>query len=215
LDDGDQIVEKEIVEKPVVKSDDPIKIDSKLMATKHMTPLVAAMKHLVPDQDLVKRMTTKKWQKLYSFASDDESTKESIKGVAGWKKMLGMSPTLVIQRFKNDDQKEIIQGIFYQGQMPELPNTMPYEEDEQAFSIKHETGDFAFVYGPGSDGKTYEYSHHVMSENWSFMNGRSLIEIFLTSEAFVLTYGTAFLVLCPDKNLESEFEHITEGIQQV
>lgn len=113
MDDGDQIVEKEIVEKPVVKSDDPIKIDSKLMATKHMTPLVAAMKHLFPDQDLVKRMTTKKWQKLYSFASDDESTKESIKGVAGWKKMLGMSPTLVIQRFKNDDQKEIIQGIFY------------------------------------------------------------------------------------------------------
>ena len=47
------------------------------------------------------------------------------------------------------------------------------------------------------------------------MNGRSLIEIFLTSESFVLTYGTAFLVLCPDKNLESEFEHITEGIQQV
>lgn len=60
------------------------------------------MKHMVPDQDLVKRITSKKWQKLFSFTSDDESTKEGLKGVGGWKKMIGMSPTLIIQRFKNE-----------------------------------------------------------------------------------------------------------------
>lgn len=99
--------------------------------------------------------------------------------------------------------------------MPELPSTMPYEEDEQAFSIKHEIGDFAFVYCPTSDGKNFDYAHYKMSDNWEVNNARSVTEIFLTSESFVFTYATAFCVLCPDKNLESEFEYIKEGLTQV
>ena len=41
------------------------------------------------------------------------------------------------------------------------------------------------------------------------------IEIFLTSEAFVLTYATAFLVMSTYSNLEQEFDYGAENLEPV
>lgn len=135
---------------------------------------------------------------MFAFKSNDESTKDGLRETGAWKKMLGPGPHLVLQKATDDRGTEVVFGVFFQGQMPELPAVMPDVHEENDYAIQEKPGDFAFFYTADS------FAHYKPSSSFEPH------KIFVTYNSCAVTLMGDFVVLCTDTSLESEFDGAQE-----